>query len=83
MIHLHNPDGSGRTGRNEIRFLYNPSLAFPYLSKNDSDPSLLLSLFLSLSFPATLSSHLIAHFGLMLPACLALPLLLRDVFWYK
>lgn len=41
MIHLHNPDGSGRTGRNKIRFLYNPALAFPYLSKNDSDPSLL------------------------------------------
>lgn len=40
MIHLHNPEGSGRTGRNKISFLYNPSPAFPYLSKNDSDPSL-------------------------------------------
>lgn len=44
MIHLHNPEGSERTGRNKISFLYNPSLAFPYLSKNDSDPSLLPSL---------------------------------------
>lgn len=79
MIHLHNPEGSGRTGRNKISFLYNPSLAFSYLSKNGSDPSLLPSL---LPCCIVLTSDG-TSWPQASPAPLALTLFWDDSFCYK